>query len=92
MEGIGSAATEGIGGVAVEGISGAAAEGISGAPNWPNLAGQHQEYLIEAITQYQRGDRTDAVMAGQVQALTPEDVAAIAAFYASQPGLLTVAY
>ena len=39
------------------------ANGIAGSPQWPNLAGQHHSYLVEALKQYQRAERTDIVMA-----------------------------
>jgi cytochrome c553 len=63
------------------------ATGIAGAPQWPNLAGQHHSYLVEAIRQYQRAERSDIVMAPLVSQLDAEAIEEIAAFYASQPGL-----
>lgn len=63
------------------------ATGIAGSPQWPNLAGQHHSYLVEAIRQYQRGERTDIVMAPLAGQLDEEAIGQIAAFYASQPGL-----
>lgn len=63
--------------------------GISSTPNWPSLAGQHEDYLREALNQYRTGQRNDPVMAGQVVNLTDEDIADIAAYYAAQPGLFT---
>lgn len=63
------------------------AEGISPAPQWPNLAGQHASYLLEAMLQYKRGDRTAPVMAPLVSQLDEETLAEIAAYYASHPGL-----
>ena len=44
--------------------------GISPAPNWPNLAGQHEDYLVHALKQYRSGERSDAVMMGQAVNLT----------------------
>lgn len=66
--------------------------GISPAPNWPNLAGQHKDYLIHSIKQYQNGGRKDPVMMGQVVNLTDQDIKDIAAFYAEQAGLFTASY
>jgi len=63
------------------------ATGMAGAPQWPNLAGQHHSYLVEAIRQYQRAERSDIVMAPLVSQLDAEAIEEIAAFYASQPGL-----
>ncbi len=64
--------------------------GVSAMPVWPTLAGQHEDYLKEALTQYKLGSRTDPVMAGQVMNLTREDIADLAAFYAAQPGLVSL--
>lgn len=63
------------------------AVGIAAASQWPNLAGQHASYLLEAMLQYKNGDRADSVMAPLVAALDEDALAEIAAFYAAQPGL-----
>ena len=63
------------------------ATGIAPAPQWPNLAGQHHSYLVEAIAQYQRAERSDPIMAPLVGQLDAETIREIAAFYAAQPGL-----
>jgi len=68
------------------------ATGISPAPTWPNLAGQHRDYLVHSLKAYQNGERKDPVMSGQAAALSPEDIEALAAYYASQPGLFTASY
>jgi len=66
--------------------------GISPAPNWPNLAGQHKDYLQHSLRQYQSGDRQNAVMAGLVTTLSARDIADISAYYAAQSGLYTIQY
>ena len=66
--------------------------GASAAPNWPNLAGQHRDYLVHALTAYQNGERKDPVMMGQAASLTSQDIEDIAAYFAAQPGLFTVHY
>lgn len=66
--------------------------GVSAAPNWPTLAGQHEDYLVEVLNQYKNGERKDAVMAGQVVNLTSDDMEDLAAYYAAQPGLFTADY
>lgn len=66
--------------------------GVSETPNWPTLAGQHKDYLIEAMVQYRNGERNDPVMAGQLMNLSEADIEDLAAFYASQPGLFTATY
>jgi cytochrome c553 len=63
--------------------------GISSAPTWPHLAGQHRDYLEQALNDYRNKERQDPVMQGQVQALTDADVRDLAAYYAAQHGLST---
>ena len=62
-------------------------EGISIAGQWPNLAGQYADYLVVAMKQYQNGQRKNAIMAGMAANLSAEDIADLAAYYASLPGL-----
>jgi cytochrome c553 len=67
--------------------------GISPIPTNPNLAGQHADYLEQSLVQYKRGDRKgpDAIaMQAQLMAVSDEDLAAIAAYYAEQSGLNTL--
>jgi len=63
------------------------ADGQPVSPEYPNLAGQHADYLIQALRDYKSGKRKNAIMAGIVGALADKDIPAIAAFYASQTGL-----
>jgi cytochrome c553 len=63
------------------------AAGIAQSEQWPNLAGQHASYLLEAMLQYQGGERTAPSMAPLVSQLDEQTLAQIAAFYASQAGL-----
>lgn len=63
--------------------------GISMSPTWPTLAGQHEDYLVHALNQYRDGTRTDPVMAPMAAALTDDDVALLAKYYASLEGLET---
>lgn len=57
--------------------------GISVNPLWPNLAGQHAEYLAKQMKDFRDGRRTDPVMAPMAQGLTDEDIENLAAYYAS---------
>lgn len=66
--------------------------GISASPIWPNLAGQHEDYLVQAITKYREKARQDPVMQGQVGTLKDADVRDLAAYFAAQSGLFTVHY
>lgn len=63
--------------------------GISVSPTWPSLAGQHEEYLIEALNQYRDGTRKEAVMAQMAVPLTDADVKLLARYYAGLEGLET---
>jgi len=68
------------------------ATGLSPSGNWPNLAGQHEDYMVRALRQYRSGERKDPVMAGQAVNLSDEDIADLAAYYAAQSGLFTASY
>ena len=61
--------------------------GISPSPEFPNLAGQHADYLEASIKHYQNGKRKNPIMQGQVTKLTPKDIMDLSAYYASQRGL-----
>lgn len=60
------------------------ADGNSMSPDFPKIAGQHEEYLYKQLKQYKSGDRANAIMAGQVAGLSDQDMRDLAAFYASQ--------
>ncbi len=60
------------------------ATGVSVNPLWPNLAGQHEQYLVKQIKAFRDGTRTDPMMAPMVAALSDEDIANLAAYYAAQ--------
>jgi cytochrome c553 len=63
--------------------------GISQAPDFPKLAGQYNDYLVRALSDYKSGARKNAIMAGQVSNLTQQDIADLAAYYSSQHALAT---
>lgn len=50
----------------------------------PKLAGQGEKYLLKQLGDIKRGDRNIALMAGQLNNMSDNDLADIAAFYASQ--------
>lgn len=68
------------------------ADGVSSNPAWPILAGQHASYLEIALQQYKDGTRKNAIMAGQAAALSKQDMADLAAYYAQQEHLYTPEY
>jgi cytochrome c553 len=54
-------------------------------PKPPVLAGQHGDYLEQALIAYRNGRRKNAIMAGMAQSLANEDeVRIMAAYFASQ--------
>jgi len=64
-------------------------DGRGTAPIYPVLAGQHEEYLAHALRQYRSGERDNAIMAGFVNGLSDNDIADLAAWFASMDGLET---
>jgi cytochrome c553 len=65
------------------------AAGVGIAPQPPVLSGQQEEYLVHALHQYKSGERKGTVMSAFAANLSDDDIATIAAFYASRPGLTT---
>jgi cytochrome c553 len=64
--------------------------GVSAIPTNPNLAGQHLDYLEQALEQYKSGARKGPnaiAMQAQLMAISPEHLAAVVAFYAAQDGV-----
>lgn len=59
-------------------------DGNSIAPNFPNLAGQHADYMVKQLKEYKSGERQNATMNGMAAALSEQDMADISAYYASQ--------
>ncbi|AJK47334.1 c-type cytochrome [Burkholderia plantarii] len=61
---------------------------------YPRLAGQHADYLVWAMRQYQMGldnpmlGRNNAIMRAQVQSLSVNDMKDIAAYLETLPGSL----
>jgi cytochrome c553 len=60
------------------------ADGISISAEYPHLAGQHRDYLEQALKDYKAGKRKNGVMAGIIAGVKEEDIPALARFYASQ--------
>ena len=60
------------------------ADGNSAAPNFPKLAGQYEGYVSKQLSEFRDGARKDPLMSGQAAGLSDEDIANLAAYYASQ--------
>jgi cytochrome c553 len=57
--------------------------GMSQIPNAPHLAGQPEIYLVEQLKNYRSGKRANEVMAVLAKPLSDDDIANLAAWYAS---------
>ena len=66
-------------------------DGVGLTPDYPNLSGQHADYLSRALHDYKAGNRKNAIMPAFAGQLSEADIAAVAAYYSSQqPALQTV--
>lgn len=59
-------------------------DGNSFSPEWPNLAGQHPDYIVKQAMDFQSGKRQNETMSPMVAGLSKEDLQDISAFFASQ--------
>lgn len=57
--------------------------GLSQVPDAPHLAGQPEPYLAEQLRAYRSGARVHPVMSVVAKGLSDEDIADLAAWYAS---------
>ncbi len=64
--------------------------GMSAVATFPNIAGQYEDYLYVALTDYKSGSRNNPIMSGIVAALNEQDMKDLAAYYASLDGLETL--
>ncbi len=61
-------------------------DGIAVIPGYPNLKGQNEQYMVSAIKAYKAGQRTGGlapVMQAQASLLSDDDIANVAAYFAS---------
>lgn len=59
-------------------------DGIGILPEYPNLAGQHEDYIRTALKAYRSGQRKNPVMGGMAAPLTDADIRELARYYSSQ--------
>jgi cytochrome c553 len=64
--------------------------GTSTQPIYPNLGGQHQNYLSKSLHGFRDGSRANAIMSGFAGGLSDADIEDIARWYASQTGLTEI--
>ena len=53
-------------------------------PDWPSLAGQHTTYIVRQLKAFKSGDRVAVTMKPFADMLTDQDMADVAAYFASQ--------
>ena len=53
---------------------------------YPRLAGQYPDYMSKALHDYKSGKRKNAIMGGQAQNLSEQDIADLTAYFGSLPG------
>src|SRR6185369_12395559 len=58
------------------------------APDQPVLAGQYPDYLVQALSDYKAGHRTNAIMKGFAAQLSKQDIEDLAAWFSSQQSSL----
>lgn len=59
-------------------------DGNSLNPEWPSLAGQHESYTVKQLQAFKSGARQNVLMSGQAMALADQDMADLAAYFATQ--------
>jgi cytochrome c553 len=67
------------------------ADGRATAPTNPNLAAQHGDYIARQLAAFKSGARPSPIMQPMAAGLTPEDMAAVGAYYESQKPVASVA-
>lgn len=61
------------------------ADGIGAAGNYPNLAGQHSDYIVKQLKAFKSGDRKDPLMGSMAAPLSEQDMADVAAYFSALP-------
>jgi cytochrome c553 len=65
----------------------AACHGVDGNslnPEWPKLAGQHEDYMVKQLLYFHSGERVNDTMKGMVEGLSEQDAQDLAAYFSSQ--------
>lgn len=66
------------------------ADGNSTSPAFPRLAGQNAKYIYKQLMDFKSGARQNAIMAGQVANLTPQQMANLAVYFASKKSAVSL--
>jgi cytochrome c553 len=60
------------------------ANGNSPNPEWPNIAGQHEPYILKQLQAFKAGERQNPLMTPIAMTLSEDDMFDLAAFYTTQ--------
>ena len=61
-------------------------DGATGiAPDYPSIGGQNERYLLTQLRMIKSGERPAPLMSGQLDMVSDDDLAAMAAYYAAMP-------
>lgn len=63
-------------------------DGNSTSHDFPRLAGQNADYIRNALSLYQTGARKNPIMVSMAEPLSKQDIENVAAYFASQKGLV----
>ncbi len=66
-------------------------DGNSSDPQYPKLAGQSEQYIVQQLNNFKSGKRQNPIMLGMATPLSEQDMHDIAAYFASQKTLPGVA-
>ena len=58
--------------------------GNSSNPEWPNLAGQHEHYILKQLQAFKSGARKNPLMTPMAAGLSDDDMADLGAYFAAQ--------
>lgn len=59
-------------------------DGNSVNPEWPSIAGQHEQYIVKQVKAFRAGERTNVLMSPIALTLTDQEIEDVAAYYATQ--------
>ncbi|MGC3981524.1 MAG: cytochrome c4 [Steroidobacteraceae bacterium] len=59
-------------------------DGNSVNPEWPSIAGQHEQYIMKQVKAFRAGERTNVLMSPIALTLTDKEIEDVAAYYATQ--------
>lgn len=57
-------------------------------PTYPRIGGQYRDYLAQSLQSYRSGERDHALMSNQARDLDDQQIADLAAYFASRPALI----